>query len=154
MSIAPDESNRVLYHEAGHAVVAVRNQIPFMQVHRKDDENGEVSVGVGTLESPDRSHNQDEISRWQLFYAAGAASECLFFGEYREYGTRLDRALHDRLEMLRSVQRTGAWDMDIQAAMKVLDRESVEKIAQALGQRGQLDEEQVHDLLGCKPPWW
>jgi hypothetical protein len=152
--MAPDESNRVLYHEAGHAVAAVRHQLPFRQVRRIDGENGEVSVGVGPLESPDRSHSQEEISRWELFYAAGAAAERLFFGDYREYGTKLDRALYDKLEKLRRVQRTSAWEMDIQSAMKTLDRQSVEKIAEALGQHGKLSEEQVHDLLRCKPAWW
>jgi ATP-dependent Zn protease len=153
--VAPDESHRVLYHEAGHAVVAVRHQIPFLHVERMEGDNGKVEVGVvGPLESPDRAHSQEEIAGWQRFYAAGAAAERLFFGEYRDYGTKADRALHDRLEKLRSIQRDRAWDVDIQSAMKVLDRKSVQKIAEALGQDIKLGEEQVHDLLGCKPSWW
>jgi hypothetical protein len=154
MSIAPDESQRVLYHEAGHALEAVRNRIPFCHVEIMTGENGEVSVGVGPLETPNRAHSQDEIARWQMFYAAGAAAERLFFGDYQDHGTKVDRAHHDRLEKLRSVQRNGAWDLDIQSAMKVLDCESVHKIAEALGQHGKLSEVQVHDLLGCKPCWW
>jgi hypothetical protein len=152
MSLAPDK--RVLYHEAGHAVVGVRLQIPFGPVEVRDGENGEVSVGVGPLESPDRRHSEEEISRWQLFYAAGEAAEQLLFGDHRDYGTTVDRALHERLEKLRSVQRHRAWDLDIQSVVKVLDSEAVQKIAESLGQHRKLSDEQVHNLLGCKPTWW
>jgi hypothetical protein len=150
--MSPEET--VLHHEAGHAVVALRLQIPFCVVEVRAGGNGEVSVGVGPLESAGGSESDEEISRWQLFYAGGAAAERLFFGDYRKQGAKVDRAHHEKLEKMRSAERNCAWDLDIQSAMKVLDRESVQKIADALGQHRRLDEEGIHDLLGCKPSWW
>lgn len=38
--------------------------------------------------------------------------------------------------------------------MKVLDCESVEKVARELDRRRTLSVEQVYELLGCQPPWY
>jgi hypothetical protein len=38
--------------------------------------------------------------------------------------------------------------------MKLLDRESVEKVAKELDQHKKLSDEQVYQLLGCTPPWY
>jgi hypothetical protein len=38
--------------------------------------------------------------------------------------------------------------------MKVLDRESIEKIARALGQQKELTEEEVYGILDCEPTWY
>ncbi len=152
--VTAEEAWQITCHEAGHAVMGVRHQIAFLHVERGDGEHGEVPVGVGPLEDdPSRNRTQDEISRWQQFYAAGAAAEMLLFGGYRDYGSRSDRYLHDLLEKRRSPNRNGGWEQDIQSAMKVLDRESVEKIAKELDRHKNLSVEQVYELLGCAPPW-
>jgi hypothetical protein len=138
-------------HEAGHAVVGVRHEIAFENVVRGDGEYGEVPVGVGPIERGNGT--QDEISRWQQFYAAGAAAERLLFGEYREYGSARDRYLHGELEKLRHSNRDEGWDRDIQSALSVLDRDSVERVAKELDRVKNLSVEQVYELLGCVPPW-
>jgi hypothetical protein len=151
--LTPEEAWQITCHEAGHAVGAVRLQIPFSHIERGDGEHGEVAVGVGPIENPNRNRTQDEISRWQQFYAAGAAGEQVLFGCYREYASRRDRYLHEVLEKRWCPNRSGGWDQDIQFAMKVLDRESIEKVAQKLDQHKKLTDEQVCELLGCAPPW-
>ncbi len=148
-----DESRRVMYHEAGHAVLGVHHQLAFLHVEVKDDDCGEVPIGVGPLENTTRAHSLAEIFRWQLFYAAGTAAELLVFGSRREYGAQCDRALHAKLERMRGAPRSNGWEMDIQSAVKVLDRESVEKIAKALERRKKLSVEQVYALLDRETPW-
>lgn|GEM_PF-6185344 len=96
--LTPEEEWQITCHEAGHAVVGVRHQIPFWQVERGEREHGEVPIGVGPIVNPDRNWTEDEISRWQQFYAAGAAAEQLLFGTYREYAACRDRHFHDILE--------------------------------------------------------
>ena len=81
-----EEAWKITCHEAGHAVAGVRLNVPFTHVERGDGEHGAVPVGVGPVDAPDHDWTDDEISRWQQFYAAGAAAEKLLFGEYREYG--------------------------------------------------------------------
>ena len=71
----PEEAWQITCHEAGHAVVGVRHQIVFLHVERGDGECGQVPVGVGPIENPTRTWTQDELSRWQQFYAGGAAAE-------------------------------------------------------------------------------
>jgi len=151
--LAPEEQWQITCHEAGHAVVGARRQIPFLRVERGDGEYGEVPVGVGPIENPDGSWTEDEISRWQQFFAAGAAAEQLLFGTYREYASRRDRSFHDVLERRWRANRCSGWDQDIQSAMELLDCESVEKVARELDRHGKLSDEQVYELLGCQLPW-
>jgi hypothetical protein len=148
--ITREEAWQITCHEAGHVVLAARHRIPFSHAERGDGDTGEVSVNVGPGEKP----NQDEIRRWQQFYAGGAAAEKLLFGSYFENGSRNDRALHEELEGKRCPRRTGGWDQDVLDAANDLDRESVERIAKELGQRGRLGDEEVYELLGCPPPWY
>lgn len=152
--ITPEEHWQITCHEAGHAIVAVRLQISFLYVERGGGEQGEVCVGGGPIEIPENDWTQDEISQWQQFYAAGAAGELLLFGKYREYGSRHDRVLHTKLEERRSSDRNCGWALDVQCAVKVLDRESVEVVAKELDKRKKLTEEQVCRLLGTRPSWW
>jgi hypothetical protein len=125
-----------------------------LHVERGEGEDGEVPVGVGPIEDPRHNWTQDEISRWQQFYAAGAATEKFLFGDYREYGSRRDQALHERLEEQRRPNRSAGWEADIQSAIKLLDRESVEKVAKELDLHRKLSDEEVYKLLGCTPPWY
>jgi hypothetical protein len=48
---------------------------------------------------------------------------------------------------MRGATRSSAWDLDIQAALKTLDRESVEKVAKMLGLHKKMTDVQVHDLV-------
>jgi hypothetical protein len=152
--ITKEEAWQISCHEAGHAVLGVRLQIPFLRVERGDGEYGEVPVGVGPIEAPEGNWGQDDISRWQLFYAAGAAAEQLLFDGYRDYASRRDRSLHEALESRRRQKRIKGWDEDIQSAMPILDEESVEKVAKELDRQRRLSELQVYRLLGCTPSWF
>lgn len=145
-----EEAWKITCHESGHAVVAVRLHVPFEYVERGDGEYGKVEIGVGPIENPTRNRPLDEISRWQQFYTAGAATEQLLFGSFREHASCRDRYLHDVLEKRWRPNRYGGWDQDIQFAMKLLDRESVEKVAKELDRSKRLSEEEVYKLLGCK----
>jgi hypothetical protein len=151
--ITREEAWQITCHEAGHAIVGVRLQIPFLHVERGDGEQGEVEVGACPYECPDGDWTQDEISRWQTFYAGGAAAEKLMFDSHREYGSRRDEFLHSELEKRRLPVRSDGWDRDIQSAMALIDRESVQKVASELDRRKKLTEEQAYELLGCAPPW-
>jgi hypothetical protein len=150
----PDEAQRVLYHEAGHAVFAVRRRLLFEFAEVRENDWGEVRCVGGPLDIKDRTFSQEEMACWRQFYAAGAAAERLFYGEYREHGAQRDVTLHETLGLMSIPPRTDDWEESIQAATKVIDRESVAKVAVALNERKKLTDEQVHDFLGCKPPWW
>jgi hypothetical protein len=110
--LTPEEEWQITCHEAGDAIVGARLQISFLHVERGDGEHGEVHIGVGPIEDPDGDWTEDEISRWQQFYAAGAAAEKLLFGDYREYASRRDRYLHEVLEKRWRPNRSGAWEKD------------------------------------------
>lgn len=152
--LSPEEAWLITCHEAGHAVVAARLQVPFMWVVRGDGEIGEVTVGVTPSELPDDPCPIDEVSRWQQFYAGGAAAEKLLFGEYREIASRQDRLLHSRYETLWRPGRIGGWEEDVELAAAVLDRGAIERVARELDRRKQLSDEQVCKMLGCKLPWY
>ncbi len=151
--ITPEEAWQITCHEAGHAVTGVRLRFAFLRVERGDGEYGRVDVGVGPIEAPTGNWTEVEISRWQLFYAGGAAAERMLFGDHRQYACRHDHGLHDRLEKHRHQSRNDAWERDIQSAVVLLDRESVEKVAKELDRSGTLSGEQVYQLLGCATPW-
>jgi hypothetical protein len=150
--VTQEEAWQITCHEAGHAVVAVRLNIPILHVERGDAEHGEVPPGVGPIDSPNHNWTVDKVSQWQLFYAAGAAAEKLLFGNYREYAARGDRSRHAQLEKRWCPNRSKGWDQDIQAAIEILDRGSIEKVAKELDQRGKLSEEDVYQLLDRIPP--
>jgi hypothetical protein len=88
------------------------------------------------------------------FCAAGAAAEELLFGNYQEHGCSQDRRCHAILEKRWRATRAGGWEQDIQSAAKVLDRESVEKVARELDRKKKLSDEEVYESLGCKPDWY
>jgi hypothetical protein len=152
--VTREEAWQITCHEAGHAVVAVRHQIPFECVERGDGEHGEVQVDLCPLDDPSKNWTKDEIRNWLQFYVAGAAAELLLFGRYREYASSRDRILHDQIEKQWSSNRETGWEKDIQSAMEVLDRESVERVAKELDSQKKLTDEQVYKLLGSEPPWY
>ena len=151
--ISPEEAWQITCHEAGHAVVGVRLQVPFEYVERGEDEHGEVPIAVGPIENPSGNWTRDEISEWQRFYAGGAGAEQLLFGSYREYACSRDKYLHAVLEKQWQPNRRRGWEQDVQSAMKLLDRQSVEKVAKELELQRKLSDDQVYQLLGCTP-WW
>jgi hypothetical protein len=150
----PDEAWQITCHEAGHAVAAVFLEVMFECVERGDGDFGQVPVGVGPLDNPLRSWTEDEVSCWQRFYAAGAAAEKLLFAAYRPYACRVDQSLHNKLEKLRSTQRNDGWEQDVEAAVAILDQQSIEKVACELDHERKLTAEQVYEILGCVPPWY
>jgi hypothetical protein len=152
--ITPEEEWQITCHEAGHAVMAVRLEMSFVRAARGPGEFGEVEVGITPLDDPNRACSQEEIVKWRLFYAGGAAAEVVCFGKYRTYAASRDRALHERLEKLAAGGRVDGWNQDIESAVKLLDREAIAKVATNLARHGQLSEEQIYDLFDRKPPWW
>ena len=143
---------RVAYHEAGHAVAAVRLNIPFMHVVVNGDTSSEVEVSVTPLDNEDGLQSSEEMRRWQQFYAAGAASEQLLFGYYLPPASSRDRREHDEYEKRSHAPRVDGWYQDIAATVAVLDRESVKLVARELKERGRLEEDQVYEILHCDPP--
>jgi hypothetical protein len=152
--ITAEEMWQITCHEAGHAVIAVRLQVPFERAVRGGGEKGEVEVGITPAEHPDRVWSRETISQWQLFYTGGAAAEILLFGKYREYAAERDRYLHGRLEELLIKRRAGGWQQDIESALRILDHDSIHRVAMDLNRCGELTEEQVYALFDRKPPWW
>jgi hypothetical protein len=49
--------------------------------------------------------------------------------------------------------RVNGWESDIESAMGILDRESIEKVARELDLKGRLKDKEVCDILGCEPYW-
>jgi hypothetical protein len=146
------EAWQITCHEAGHAVAAVRLKVRFFYVERGTSEQGKVEFGVAPIENPNRKRSEEEISRWQQFYAAGAAAERLLFGHYREYASSSDQRNHAKFEKQYRIGRLNGWDQDIQSVMNVLDCGAIEIVAKELDQQRKLTEEQVYELLGCVPP--
>jgi hypothetical protein len=143
---------RSSYHEAGHAVVAVKYHLRFEYVEILDGESGESKLFGGPLDNPNLKWREEAISQWQQAYAAGAAAEMLFFGSYRTDGSSSDLRLHGNLEKLRGQNRSDGWDQDIQSTMKILDCDSVEKVASVLNRKKRLSVEQVYELLNLESP--
>ena len=123
-SIPYGHQRRVIYHEAGHVVAAVRLDIPFMHVKitRTVDIRGEVEMGVTPLDSEDGYESREEMQRWQQFYAAGAASEKLFFGDYFRHSCSKDCRIHEAYEKRSHSPRFDGWEQDIAIAAAILDR--------------------------------
>ena len=151
--LTPEEAWQISCHEAGHAIAGVRLNLPFMNVIRGEGEHAETPIGNNPINCPNAPWADEAISRWQLFYAAGPAAEELEFGQYRDYAAREDRKLHGWLEKKRKINRIDGWSQDIQAAIKILDRKSIEKVAKELEAHGTLNEEKVYALLGYVCPF-
>jgi len=171
--ITKDEAWRITCHEAGHAFMAVYGEILFTHVERDGLYYGLVNAVAGPLEfAPNgerRGGTPDEISRWQRYYAGGAAAEQLLFGELRgknadgtdPYG--FDKGRHRQCEELLGNNRCDGWEQDIQSAKQSLaeNRDSLMKIATALhgkltigsDRRERLTDDEVYNLLGRKPSW-
>jgi len=152
-STSIQDQRRIAYHEAGHVVAAVRLKVPFMHVVVNGDTGSEVVVGVTPLDDKDSSESSEKMRHWQQFYAAGAASEELLFGNYIPHASSRDRREHDAYEKRSHAPRVDGWDQDIAATVAVLDRESVKFVARELKERGRLEEDQVYEILNCDPPW-
>jgi hypothetical protein len=148
------EAWQITLHEAGHAVAAVRLDFNVEFVERGDGEHGETRAIGCPLDHPDRQGPLEAIRQWQQFYAAGAASELLIIGSYREYASARHMFLHGKLENRRThVRANGGWSEDIEAVIKILDRESILKVARKLHPKGWLDDEQLYGLFQLVPPW-
>jgi len=152
--ITAEEDWQITCHEAGHAVQAVKHHFFFEYVQRGEGEHGELKPCECPLDYPDRCWSEDMLSKWQQFYAGGAAAELLVPGRYRPHGLKRDMLLHGNLEAMRQQRRHDAWAKDIHAALQVMDLESIEKVAQKLAEEKKLTDEQVYALFGLKPPWW
>jgi hypothetical protein len=152
-TITPEEEWRITCHEAGHAIVAVRCQVPLLFIKRGKGEHGIAEVGGGPLENPSGHWSENEISHWQLFHAGGAAAEMILFRDYRKDACTVDMAKHNELERMWRPGRVNGWESDIESAMKILDRESIEKVARKLEQKRQLKDKEVCSILGCEPYW-
>jgi hypothetical protein len=150
--ITQDEAWTITCHEAGHCVVGVHHRITMWKAERGSGGHGQVSHGASPLDDPDRGWPEDEIARWQQFFAGGAAAEKLLRGSYREYGCISDRRDHAGLEKLRRYRPNG-WDVDIKSAMALLDLESIEKIAKLLDEYGTMSGELIYKMLGVRHPW-
>ena len=141
-----------LCHEAGHVIVAIKVNIAFEHVEIRKGGCGEVDIALGPLDcAPDECTNE-EIRRWQQFYAAGAAAETLLCGDYRAYASRKDRELHARLQSRFLQGRSTGWEMDVERVIHLLNRDTVEMVANALAKHRKLSEDQVYELLGCALP--
>ena len=152
--ITPEEAWQITCHEAGHSIVAARLGLPFQRVVRGDGEHGEVEVCWSPVDDgPTRDRDQDVLSRWQQFYAAGAATEILLFDSYRAFASRHDQACHDLIEKRRCPIRADAWEQDIRLAKQILDRDSVDTVARELARRGELSDKEVCELLKCPLSW-
>ena len=151
--VTREEAWQITCHEAGHAVAAVRLDTPFTHVERGEGEHAEVHPGNNPVNTPETMWTGGEVSRWQQFYAAGTAAEIVLFGDYRSYGSRKDRSLHELLEMRWRPSRSNGWKQDIQSVIEILDGGAVVRVAKQLDERRTLSEEEVYQLLGRIPPW-
>jgi hypothetical protein len=147
--LTPDMAWRITRHEAGHAVVAVALKIPFTYVERGDGEFGLTEVGENNpIDDSNGNWTEEDISRWQQFYAAGAAAERLLYGRYRHYAASKDKAYHEKLEKRwRRVGRRNGWKRDIASAMQFLDSESIERVARPMHPKGRLSDVEVCKIL-------
>jgi hypothetical protein len=160
--IEGEEDWRITCHEAGHAIVACRLGLLFERISRGDGDRGSVTVGVDNpRENPNREWSVIEISNWQKFYAGGAAAERVMFGSHREYGSKSDFIIHTDLENKWRQRPFGGWEQDIQESMTILDKNSIENVANVLllarersgtFRRGELSPEHVCRILKCPIP--
>lgn len=151
---------RICCHEAGHAVVAIKLQIPLEQITRGEGTNGEVEP----IHDPSDNCDQKTRARYQLFYAAGAAAERIVFGTERRTFDELvdplegDRKQHERLE---SQERQNAFGIDVEEAIACFGGEDgkkfIERVAALLkerrdkdGRKGQITQEEVAEIIGDK----
>jgi hypothetical protein len=151
-ALGPDDDWRVAVHESGHAIAAVKFGFIFQQVEVGPNEHGEVDVQFSPLDRKHSDASQEELMRWQIFYAAGAAAEHLVFDEIREHGIRKDRADHCRVnEML--VGRESTFEDSVQKAIQLLDSKLLQSVAKELHKSSRLSIEEMHSLVGVPIPW-
>jgi hypothetical protein len=151
--ISDKEAWQIACHEAAHAVIAVHHRFDLENVEMIDEENAITRPLGGPIEDLHKVWVVEEVRKWQEFYAAGIAAERLLFGEDRGHGWEVDKELHDKLERRYSRTHINAWEADIENTMKLLDCESVEKVAKELQLTRKLDGDIVYAILGIKPPW-
>jgi hypothetical protein len=152
----PDEDWKINCHEAGHAIVAVRHEITFDCVKRADGEKDEVFVAPNPVDDNECEWcewSDAELMRVQEYYAAGAAAERIMFQEERQHASREDRCNHDKLERQLNRQREFGFEEDVQGAMRLLDRCSIEKVAARLQEKRTLDFDEVARTIGYTPSW-
>jgi hypothetical protein len=160
--ILNEEDWQITCHEAGHAIAACRNGLLFDKLMRGDGDLGMVTVGVDNpRDNPYREWPLADIGKWQQFYTGGAAAERIMFGNNREYASKMDFLIHSDIEKKWRSGRLDGWNDDIAHTMSILDRFSIEKVANTLllarersgtFRRGELSIEQVCRLLGCPVP--
>jgi len=101
---------RAPYHEAGHALVAKKLNIPLLGVGFVDGHPaGPGGLGIGLVNESDMDN--------PIFTAGGMAAEEILFGDYEPEGSVSDRA---------SIAHTGASVTNsIKAARELLSREEI-----------------------------
>lgn len=151
-----DEDWKIACHEAGHAVFAITQRMREMWVEWAkvgENEYGEIQLVATPHDSPDDDWTANQLVRYQLYYAAGAAAEQHLFQQHRLHAIVCDFKLHKELESLLKRNRPTGFDDDIEAAMQSLDPDSVRTVAQNLFESKLLTGEQVAGLIGVTPPW-
>src|SRR5262245_16429055 len=112
-------------HEAGHALAAVRLEIPFEFVYRGIGEDGGVELSVSPISDRDHDWSDDDLHQYQLFYVAGRAAERRLFANDRSYAVREDIRFHSELASRRgTLSGLAAFEADAKAGMELLDDES------------------------------
>jgi hypothetical protein len=151
--ITPKEDWQITCHEAGHAVICVRRSILFDYALRGEGDQGIVVLTQGWIKDPREVYSPGQIESLLLYYAGGPAAEEVLFNVHRGAAANHDRSMHAQLEKHRRSKRENGWQQDIQAAIKILDCESVLKVARALHRKKKLINVEVYRILGCDPPW-
>lgn len=143
---------RILYHEAGHAVMAVCHNIPFESVVIESGGCGEVDIRLGPLDEAIEDQLVSKIIQWQEMYAAGAAAEMLVYGDHHETLSRRDKELYGQLQARFRPGKPPRWEEDVNHARRVLKRCDIETVGNALNERNKLSEEEVWKLLSLEIP--
>jgi hypothetical protein len=151
---------RICCHEAGHAIVAIKLDIPLEKITRGEGTKGEVEP----IHDPNDNCDQKQWAKYQLFYAAGAAAERIVFGtedrifDYLVDPLEGDKQQHKRLE---SRERPNAFETDIEKTVSFLGgkeaKQIIYRVATLLkerrntdGREGQITQEEVAEITGDK----
>lgn len=126
-------------HEAGHAVAAYLLDIAFWEV--QITYHAGVEFTINPLDDPADVKDED-LPKYCLAYAAGAAAEDLVFGKRWEWGCKGDRHCH---------KQSRGTDFDADAAqvgqMPGFTRSAVAKVASLLEQRRTITHDDVEQVL-------